>query len=67
MKKQLWEYVKESGGKCKMCWFEESGKCVKNHKYTDSDVPEAIELCEDYENAYVKIYKLGQRINKHLK
>ena len=61
-KKQLWEFVKEAGGKCKQCWFEQSGKCVKNHNYKDKNAPEAKELCENYENAYSKMYGLGKSI-----
>lgn len=51
-KKELWEFVKESGGKCTMCWFESSGICTK--KVSDGiNNTTADELCKNYKNAYL--------------
>lgn len=63
-KKELWQYIKESGGKCKQCWFEEGGKCLKYHSFTDENVPQAKELCKNYENAYAKMWGFGQKLNQ---
>jgi hypothetical protein len=51
-KKEHWEFVKESGGKCIMCFYESCGKCTKKVR-NGVENPTADELCKDYKNAYL--------------